>query len=563
MRTMTEPLIPDDSQKTGRWKYWVPRMATAIFVPLLILALAESALRLFNVGYSTELMSDCTVGGQPSSCYNLFFAAPFFPPGMIKAPQFYTIPKLKTPDTYRIFVLGESAAMGDPDPAYGFSRYLEVMLRERFPTTKMEVVNTGIVAIDSHVLLPIARELANYKPDLFFIYAGNNEVVGPYGPGTALTASSLSLPAIRSSIFVRSTRLGQLLAKASQPRSDWKGMEMFLDKQVRADSPSLQRTYANFASNLRDIVTAARGSGARVLLSTVATNLKDCPPFASLHRDGLSPEALGQWSSMMERGVVLENARSFAEALNAYTAAAKIDDQYAELQYRIARCLWARGEYAPAKVHFVRAQDLDTLRFRADTKINEIIRAVANSSGKQVELLDAQSALEGESPDGVIGSELLYEHVHLNPQGNYLLARAAFVQIVSSFPAGIRASAPSIDPLSESECERLLAFTSHDRSRIAAEMIQRMQRPPFTNQLNHAEQIQNLMFKVNGSMETFPDTLKEYQWAIAQAPNDRILHYKFGFVLYDFDRNASAEQFILARPSDDFPVFLPDGTRVR
>ncbi len=561
---MTEPPIPEESPKAAsRWRYWGPRLATAVFVPLLLLALTEGALRLFNFGYSTELMNDCTVGGQPSYCYNLFFAAPFFPPGMIKAPQFYTIPKVKTSDAYRIFVLGESAAMGDPDPAYGFSRYLEVMLRERFPNTKFEVINTGIVAIDSHVILPIARDLARYKPDLFIIYAGNNEVVGPYGPGTALTGSSLNLSAIRTSIFVRSTRIGQLLTKASQPRSDWKGMEMFLDKQVRADSPSLQHTYANFASNLRDIVDVARASGARVLLSTVATNLKDCPPFASLHREGLAPEALRQWSSLVQQGAVLENARSFQDALKAYTAAAQIDDQYAELQFRIARCLWALGDYASAKQHFVRAQDLDALRFRADTKINDIIRSVANSSGRQVDLLDAQSALAGESAYGVTGSELLYEHVHLTPPGNYILARAAFTQIVENFPPAVRTSALSTNPLSESQCEQLLALTSHDRSRVAAEMIQRLRRPPFTNQLNHAELIQNLTLKAISSTESFPATFSEYQWAIAQAPSDRILHSKFGFVLFDFDRNASAQQFLLARPSDDFPVFLPDGTRIR
>ena len=561
---MTEPPIPEESPKAAsRWRYWLPRLATAVFVPLLLLALTEGALRLFNFGYSTELMNDCTVGGQPSYCYNLFFAAPFFPPGMIKAPQFYTIPKIKTPDTYRIFVLGESAAMGDPDPAYGFSRYLEVMLRERFPNTKFEVINTGIVAIDSHVILPIARELARYKPDLFIVYAGNNEVVGPYGPGTALTGSSLNLSAIRTSIFVRSTRIGQLLTKASQPRSDWKGMEMFLDKQVRADSSSLQHTYANFASNLRDIVDVARASGARVLLSTVATNLKDCPPFASLHRQGLAPEALRQWTSLVQQGAAMENARSFEDALKAYTAAAQIDDQYAELQFRIARCLWALGDYAPAKEHFVRAQNLDTLRFRADTNINDIIRSIANSSGKQVELLDAQSALAGESAYGVTGSELLYEHVHLTPPGNYILARAAFTQIVENLPPAVRASALNTNPLSESQCEQLLALTSHDRSRVASEMIQRLQRPPFTNQLNHAEQIQNLTLKAISSTESFPATFSEYQWAIAQAPSDRILHAKFGFVLFDFDRNASAQQFLLARPSDDFPVFLPDGTRIR
>ena len=74
------------------------------------------------------------------------------------------------------------------------------MLRERFPSMKFEVVNTGSVAINSHVLLPIARTWP-ITPDVFIIYSGNNEVVGPYGPGTALTASGMNLEVIRSSIF--------------------------------------------------------------------------------------------------------------------------------------------------------------------------------------------------------------------------------------------------------------------------------------------------------------------------------------------------------------------------
>ena len=39
------------------------------------------------------------------------------------------------------------------------------------------------------------------------------------------------------------------------------------------------------------------------------------------------------------------------------------------------------------------------------------------------------------------------------------------------------------------ECEHLLALTPHDRLRMTTEMLQRLQRPPFTNQLNHAEQV--------------------------------------------------------------------------
>ena len=109
---------------------WAPRIATAVLVPLLLLGVIELALRVFGVGYSTDLTVPCTAQGHAADCYNLFFPAPFFPPGMIKTPQAYSIPVVKPQGTYRIFVLGESAAMGDPDPAYAFSRYLDVMLRE-------------------------------------------------------------------------------------------------------------------------------------------------------------------------------------------------------------------------------------------------------------------------------------------------------------------------------------------------------------------------------------------------------------------------------------------------
>ena len=557
--------MTDASNTTGtpaRWRFWLPRLAFAIAAPVLLLALIEGALRLFHVGYSTRLMEPCTIHERPSSCYNLFFAAPFFPPGMIKTPQFFSISPDKPQHTYRIFVLGESAALGDPDPAYGFSRYLEAMLRERFPGTRFEVVNTGMVAINSHVSLIMARELAKYKPDLFLVYAGSNEVVGPYGPGTVLTASSMSMPVIRASIFVRSSRIGQLLSEIGKRHAEWRGMEMFLDKQVRADSPRLEPAYRNFASNLRSIVDVAHDSGAALLLSTIASNLRDSAPFASLHRRGLSAEALGSWSSLVQQGAALENAGANAEALKLYEDATKIDDQFAELHFRMARCYWALGDFGAAKEHYIRARDLDALRFRADSRINDVIRSVGTSSGPTVKLLDAESLLAGESHNGVIGGEFLYDHVHFTPLGSYLMARAAFEQIVSTFPGDVKSSAQSSEPLSEAECERLLAFTGHDRARVAAEMVDRLQRPPFTQQLNHLEQLQSLMFRASGTTESVQDTVSQYQWAIAQHPDDLTLHYKFGMFLFNYDRNAAAQELIRARPNDEFPVYLPDGTRV-
>ena len=546
-----------------RWRFWLPRIVFAIVAPILLLALTEGALRLFHVGYSTDLMEPCTIHGRPSSCYNPFFAAPFFPPRMIKTPQFFSIDPVKPQGTYRIVILGDSAAMGDPDFAYGFGRYVEVMLRQRFPGMKFEVINTGMVAINSHVNLAIARELTKYKPDMYLIYAGSNEVVGPYGPGAVVTASSMSLPVIRASISVRSSRIGQLLVDSGQPRGEWRGMEMFLDKQVRADSPRMQPAYENFARNLREIVGPAYATGAHVLLSTVATNLRDSAPFGSLHRPGLASDALKSWSALVQNGVELEALQSFAKALKLYYSAAQIDDEYAELAFRIARCESALGDYAAAKDHYTRARDMDTLRFRADSRINEIIRATAKAAGPNAVLLDTDSLFAGESRNGVIGSELFYDHVHLTPLASYLLASSVFEQVVKTLPEEAKKGQQSTEPPSELECERLLAFTGHDRARVAAEMADRLRRPPFTKQLNHSEQLQNLMLRAAGPAEGPQDTFAQYQWAIAQYPSDLTLHYKFGFFLFDYDRNAAAQQLVLARPNDDFPVFLPDGTRIQ
>jgi tetratricopeptide (TPR) repeat protein len=544
-----------------RRRHW-PQIASAILVPVLLLGLMEGALRLFGVGFPTDLTVACTLQGKSAACYNLFFPAPFFPPGMIKTPQAYAIPAEKPQGTFRIFVLGESAAMGDPDPAYAFSRYLDVMLRLRYPSMRFEVVNTGSVAINSHVLLPIAKGLAEQRPDLFIIYSGNNEVVGPYGPGTALTSSGMSLPVIRGTIFVRSTRIGQLLTKVGTQKKEWGGMEMFLDRQVRETSPLMKNTYDNFEANLRDTVEIARESGARVIVSTVATNLKDCAPFSSQHRENLSQDDLHSWTTMVQQGDDLERARSYPEALRAYLAATKIDDQFAELEFRLARTLWTQGDYLGAKQHFLHARDLDTLRFRADSKINDINRSVAAST-PGAELVDADAIFSKETLNGIIGSELVYEHVHMTPLGNYLLARAMFVQIASKLPAEAGHSVTEAEPPSKAECEQLLAFTGHDRSRIVTEMLQRLQRPPFTSQLNHTDQVLRLTLSAQEPEESPDQTAEQYEWAIRKNPTDRVLHYNYGLFLFEHDRSAAARQLSLSRPWDGFPVFTPDGGLVQ
>ena len=537
-------------------RQWILQAAAAVLVPVIVLVIVEVSLRIAGVGFSTDLLVPCTVKGVPASCYNLFFAAPYFPAGMVQTPRLYSIPRAKAPGTYRIFVLGESAAMGDPDSAYGFSRYLEIMLRERFPAMKFEVVNTSSVAINSHVVLRIAEGLADQKPDLVIIYSGNNEVVGPYGPGTMLTSVGMSMPAVRANIFFRSTRIGQLITKLGTKKREWHGMEMFLDQQVRATSPLMQQAYANYEDNLRDTIRVAEAAGAKVIVSTVATNLKDCAPFGSLLREGLNSADMRAWSTLMAEAQ-LDEPNSPAEALKRYQQAAAIDGGYAQREFLMARVALKLGDYKAAREHFVRARDLDTLRFRADSRINEVNRSVAASAGAV--LVDAEKILSDAAPDGIIGTDQIYEHVHMTPEGNYLLARAMFAEIAPKLASGNQPT----EPLSEADCERLLALTGFDRWRLANEMFGRLQKAPFTNQFNHSEQLFHFAWGAQPPSENPNDTVAKYQWAIGRNPEDGMLHLRFGTFLFAYNRNAAAEEVGMAQPWDGYPMFLPDGTQVR
>jgi tetratricopeptide (TPR) repeat protein len=559
MSTTADTQITETVSSFSRrhWRRGLLIALTAVLGPVLVLVFGELVLRLCGVGTPSGVALPCTDHGQPAYCDNRFFAAPFFPAGMVREPRPFAFPAKKAPGTYRIFVLGESVAWGDPDPTYGFARYLEVMLRQRFPRDNFEVINSSITAINSHALLPMVKDLVHYQPDLFVIYTGSTEVVGPFGPGTVLTPWDLSLPAIRTRISFNSTRLGQLVgklasgSKANAP--EWRGMEMFLDRQVRANSPEMRAVYANFAANLRDIAAVAHRAGAHLLISTVATNLKDCAPFASLHRENIRPDELAQWEKLVQQGADRESTGSYAEAVKLYLSAAEIDPQYAELQFRIARSMWALGDFTGAKERFVRAQDLDTLRFRADSRINEIVRSLRGAD-PNVSVVDAAAVFASESPHEAPGGELFYEHVHPNPRGNYLLASALFREVASMLPSELRDGAVSSDVISQQDCERLLALTPYDRARVAGLILNKLERPPFTNQLNHAEQIQRLKSEAEGVTVDYGQMVEEYRWAISRNPQDRLLHLNFGFLLYPYEPDAAEQELRLALPYDNAPV---------
>ncbi len=481
----------------SRRRLWFFRFTAAVLLPLATLLGIEGLLRIVGYGDVASFTVPCEIGGRPSSCDNPRFTRRFFPAKIARTAPSFSFATTKDERTYRIFVLGGSAAQGDPDPTFGLARILEVLLEDLYPGVRFEVINTAITAINSHVVRVIAEDLADADGDLFVLYLGNNEVVGPYGPGSAFASASRSLALTRASIFLRRTRLGQLvdrsaanLGGAAGPE-EWRGMEFFLDRRIRRNDPRLSTVYTHFRSNLESIVEAA--SGVPVLLSTVGTNRTHSAPFASEHRGDLSEVELQAWSEAYERGVKAETAGRTEETLAAFMEAERIDAGFADLQYRLGRLLREKGEQEAAEARFTRARDLDTLRFRADSRINEIAREIGRDRASEgVHLLDGEAILAATGDGDDPAKELFLDHVHPTFHGNFLLAEAMLTQLSEVAPGWVRAAKTERPHLDEAACAARLAHSDFDRQRIASLMLQRMGRPPFTNQSDHAVQIEAL-----------------------------------------------------------------------
>ncbi len=412
----------------------------------LLLGGLELGLRLVGYGHPPHFFRQAKAPGDETIWReNRWALAPFFPGALIRRPQPIRLPEKKAPGTYRIFILGSSAAMGDPEPSFSLARVLEVMLRAAYPAQRFEVVNAAVTAINSHVVRGIAADCARLEPDLFIVYEGNNEVIGPFGPTGVLAPFLRSERAIRAAIWLKRTYTGQLLASLGSRGApqNWGGMEMFLKQQITEDDPRLHDVRAHLGENIRAIVGEAERAGASTLFCTVATNQRDFAPFMS---------ANGEAEKIYQQG---------REALKT-------------------------GRDAEARELLQRALDLDTLRFRTDSKLNQVIRDTRCPGKPITELVDVAAALAARSAHGITGDDFLYEHVHLTLRGTYEMALVLWPRILADLGRRKLVSGPTPEPLGYEDVSLRLGYNTHEQTMIALELLNRFSKPPFTGQSDSA-----------------------------------------------------------------------------
>jgi tetratricopeptide (TPR) repeat protein len=253
----------------------------------------------------------------------------------------------------------------------------------------------------------------------------------------------------------------------------------------------------------------------------------------------LTPQQQKSWEAIYKQGVEAQAQNKGAEAIAFYLQAAEIDDSYAELQFRLGRCYQLAGDDQNACDRYVRARDLDTLRFRADSRINEIIRDVARQTElSRIHLAHVAEVLDANSPHHLSGGEFFHEHVHLTFEGNYTVAKTVLEQVEPILAGRLGDKASSRGAvLTCEQCAQRLAYNDWSRHETVGLIAHSfLAKAPFTNQLYHKEQLDRLNQQLKQMKAALtPQALKniaaQYLTLIGKAPDDWRLRWDYGKLL--------------------------------
>lgn len=416
---------------------WGFRLA-AVLAGLLPLVVAEIALRVLGVaapasgtdplaGFNRQLRLFERVGER----YQVIRSRePFFQPQSFAA--------VKPTNGLRIFSFGGSTVYGHPYLAdTAFPKWLELELSAAHPGRRVESVNCGGISYASYRLAPIVREVLEYQPDLIVLAMGHNDFLEDrtYQPLKSRSGTrrwwedrlnTLRIATLARSFLSRSHR--GTSSSAERPDANQLPPEVNARLDTRTGYASYHRddawrgqVVAQFADSFRAMIAACQSAKVPVLVVMLGSNLRDCPPFKSEHRAGLSMQDELQWQTTFDAGTAAE-ARDLNAALAHYQAAAAIDDQHALLAFRIARVHDRLGHTNEARTHYLRAKELDVCPLRMVEEIYELQHRVAKET--QTPIVDARRLLEAASPQALPGNDQYLDHVHPTVAGHQRIAQA-------------------------------------------------------------------------------------------------------------------------------------------
>ena len=215
---------------------------------------------------------------------------------------------------------------------------------------------------------------------------GSTESVGS-SPG--LVRAYLWLERFRTFMLLRDGIAKVRRAFSKRPASEQQAasfMEVVAgNQQITLGGPAYEAGVRQFRGNLQRVMAKFRAAHVPVFIASLASNEGGMHPFAS-------PANAGPGG--------------------------------ADAVFDSAQAVESRGDTADAERLFVRARDLDVIRFRAPSEFNTVIREVAKEEGATY--VPVVEAFRAASPGGIIGHNLILEHLHPNQAGVALIGHEFF-----------------------------------------------------------------------------------------------------------------------------------------
>ncbi|MFZ5950631.1 MAG: tetratricopeptide repeat protein [Candidatus Rifleibacteriota bacterium] len=480
--------------------------------PVILLSGLETSLRLLVPGEPTSFfVEDQLADGKKVMRANFLAAKRFFPGNLARKPLPDFFPSEKAPETFRVFVLGESAARGEFLADFSFARMLQAALTKQYPGRKIEVINTGIPAINSWVITEIAAEIVNYQPDLVIVYAGHNEFIGPYGPGSIFSGQTNRFMA-KLGIFASSLRMIQLLksiGSSSESISGWRGLDMFSHINIDPGSPAVQQAEENWRLNLKETLQIFKKNSIKTIVCSVPVNALDCAPFSS-------KSAGEDFEKIIEIMCDLYNEKEWEQIEQTFTANAGKFSEHAMANWLTAHAKLNLGKKAEAHEKFVNALNLDCFKVRALPTFNLVAQKAAEEANAA--FIDLSTIFAEADPHGITGSDLVYDHVHLTENGHYLAAAKIFAETVKII--GQTASS-AVFPEFEEIC-RLTGFTDNDRIFHLSQAMAAAGVSPLSRQFSNLQTRKQLNDKLLAIQENFnmADSIVQTTEALESAPEN-------------------------------------------
>ncbi|MCL4706518.1 hypothetical protein KJ068_15215 [bacterium] len=410
-------------------------------LPIVILILLELVLRGFGAFRQEPFILETTHKGKEYYQFNQWVAKRYFDPRKVSVPGLHPekFLKAKTSKTFRIVCLGGSTTAGFPfDCQVPFPVQLRYLLTHAYPDYQFEVLNAGISAVNSFTVLDLLPDILAASPDLILIYMGHNEFYGAYG-----SASTVSIGQngrlIRFYLKLQKLHLVQMLKRAVsalrtapeiKPGNKTLMAGVIRDQEIPLGSEKYRATLSNFEDNLNILLAACVARKVPVILSNLVSNIRDLPPFASAQPQTASAVVVQEHRDLMAAGDQLMQSENYVESATFYHNALTLDSTAANLWYKLGQAYLTQYDSAAARYFLMGAKDRDVIRFRASEQVNQVIAAAA--ARHKASLVDMQQMFAARSAQGLIGNNIMVDHLHPDPNGYYLMAKTFYDAINAS-----------------------------------------------------------------------------------------------------------------------------------